>query len=108
MSTHAARTPSAPLTRPGVRSEGLQRKPRRHGRDQYGCALGSHGHGLLVAQPPRGLIEPAGAAGLWLASSPVQGSYLVDPASSHMLVSKIKPCMSKYKQIHTVKLRMAH
>ena len=27
------------------------------------------------------------------------GSYLVDPASSHMLVSKIKPCMSKYKQI---------
>ena len=35
-------------------------------------------------------------------------SYLVDPASSHMLVSKIKPCMSKYKQIYTVKLRMAH
>ena len=27
------------------------------------------------------------------------GSYLVDPASSHMLVSKIKPCMSKYKQL---------
>ncbi|CAG8718129.1 17048_t:CDS:2, partial [Funneliformis caledonium] len=26
-----------------------------------------------------------------------QYSYLVDPASSHMLVSKIKPCMSKYK-----------
>jgi hypothetical protein len=24
-------------------------------------------------------------------------NYLVDPASSHMLVSKIKPCMSKYK-----------
>ena len=23
-------------------------------------------------------------------------TYLVDPASSHMLVSKIKPCMSKY------------
>jgi hypothetical protein len=35
-------------------------------------------------------------------------SYLVDPASSHMLVSKIKPCMSKYKLIYTVKLRMAH
>ena len=27
-----------------------------------------------------------------------ESSYLVDPASSHMLVSKIKPCMSKYKQ----------
>ena len=26
-----------------------------------------------------------------------EDSYLVDPASSHMLVSKIKPCMSKYK-----------
>jgi len=25
-----------------------------------------------------------------------------------MLVSKIKPCMSKYKQTYTVKLRMAH
>jgi hypothetical protein len=32
-------------------------------------------------------------------------SYLVDPASSHMLVSKIKPCMSKYKLLYTVKLR---
>ena len=38
----------------------------------------------------------------------MQSSYLVDPASSHMLVSKIKPCMSKYKQVCTVKLRMAH
>ena len=35
------------------------------------------------------------------------GSYLVDPASSHMLVSKIKPCMSQYK-CFTAKLRMAH
>ncbi|KAL2248109.1 UNVERIFIED_CONTAM: hypothetical protein Sindi_2663200 [Sesamum indicum] len=33
--------------------------------------------------------------------------YLVDPASSHMLVSKIKPCMCKYELIQTVKLRMA-
>jgi hypothetical protein len=30
-------------------------------------------------------------------------SNLVDPASSHMLVSKIKPCMSKYK-FYTAKL----
>ena len=27
----------------------------------------------------------------------LKDSNLVDPASSHMLVSKIKPCMSKYK-----------
>ena len=51
---------------------------------------------------------------LWLTMGPssLRGvsadSYLVDPASSHMLVSKIKPCMSKYKPIYTVKLRMAH
>ena len=32
---------------------------------------------------------------------------LVDSASSHTLVSKIKPCMSKYKYF-TVKLQMAH
>ena len=38
----------------------------------------------------------------------VSSSYLVDPASSHMLVSKIKPCMSKYKHLYTVKLRTAH
>jgi hypothetical protein len=25
---------------------------------------------------------------------------LVDPASSHMLVSKIKPCMSQHKLLH--------
>ena len=25
--------------------------------------------------------------------------YLVDPASSHMLVSKIKPCMFQYKHL---------
>lgn len=38
----------------------------------------------------------------------IDGCYLVDPASSHMLVSKIKPCMCKYERIQTVKLRMAH
>lgn len=30
-------------------------------------------------------------------SGSTESSYLVDPASSHMLVSKIKPCMSKHK-----------
>ena len=34
-------------------------------------------------------------------------SYLVDPASSHMLVSKIKPCMSKNKYF-ILNLRTAH
>ena len=35
-------------------------------------------------------------------------SNLVDPASSHTLVSKIKPCMCKYKDFYTLKLRTAH
>ena len=39
----------------------------------------------------------------WLTSN----EYLVDPASCHMLVSKIKPCMSKHKP-NMVKPRMAH
>ena len=38
---------------------------------------------------------------------PKEGSNLVDSASSHKLVSKIKSCMYKYKY-YTVKLRMAH
>ena len=39
----------------------------------------------------------AGSARPFIRSA-VYDSYLVDSASSHMLVSKIKPCMSKYKQ----------
>ena len=33
-------------------------------------------------------------------ASPANDRYLVDSASSHMLVSKIKPCMSEYKQLY--------
>ena len=47
-------------------------------------------------------------AGIWLGLAVIYECYLVDPASSHMLVSKIKPCMCKYERIQTVKLRMAH
>lgn len=39
--------------------------------------------------------------GLFEDLSVILCSYLVDPASSHMLVSKIKPCMSKYKQLYS-------
>lgn len=48
------------------------------------------------------------AAALARCAKSCHGCYLVDPASSHMLVSKIKPCMCKYELIQTVKLRMAH
>jgi hypothetical protein len=58
----------------------------------------------LVANDCGPRFEPSGKCG----DRFVEECYLVDPASSHMLVSKIKPCMCKYEQIQTVKLRMAH
>ena len=57
---------------------------------------------LPVMAPASALAETVGSTHL------PDDSYLVDPASSHMLVSKTKPCMSKYKRFYTVKLRMAH
>ena len=39
-------------------------------------------------------VSPLCAPVRWLHTN------LVDPASSHMLVSKIKPCMSQYKLLH--------
>ena len=61
--------------------------------------------GRFVAPPfsysgPMGLplrpVDPSGTVSRF----GVNDSYLVDSASSHMLVSKIKPCMSKYKQLY--------
>ncbi len=37
----------------------------------------------------------------------ISSSNLVDSASSHTLVSKVKPCMSKFKYF-TLTLRIAH
>ena len=45
--------------------------------------------------------------GIFIYFSSIIYNNLVDPASSHTLVSKIKPCMCKYKY-STLKLRMAH
>ena len=56
---------------------------------------------VALGEPPPSklLCSPAlRAVARRLRASPAQDSYLVDSASSHMLVSKIKPCMSKYKQ----------
>ena len=57
--------------------------------------------------PARGGAVLCGRASGDLSSRPAPAktpdyhdSYLVDSASSHMLVSKIKPCMSKYKQLY--------
>ena len=70
--------------------------------------FGSPGAVSRVVRPPQPRRERGvGTRGL-RAARVTEDSYLVDPASSHMLVSKIKPCMCKYKLSCTVKLRMAH
>ena len=61
-----------------------------------------------VDELPSGERSRETSSNLAVGGHRLESSYLVDPASSHMLVSKIKPCMSKYKQVCTVKLRMAH
>ena len=73
---------------------------------RWGCRSGRTPRASLpyistLAPRPRGGLGPTGAAGLCAGASgrAPQVSYLVDSASSHMLVSKIKPCMSKYKQL---------
>lgn len=91
---------AGPFTRGSVRSP-VGRDPSSGGPSQpYQLQL--------LSSPPsrgrgsrRGSLNPPGR-GLVLARRcrvhGLQDSYLVDSASSHMLVSKIKPCMSKYKQ----------
>ncbi len=64
------------------------------------------GWGPAFARPPTRVTDPEHLtrevrrrpAPFGASRSPGHDSYLVDSASSHMLVSKIKPCMSKYKQ----------
>ena len=50
-----------------------------------------------------GLYGGQGARRLACVGGVLRGviGYLVDSASSHMLVSKIKPCKSKYKQLYS-------
>lgn len=98
----------------------MRRRGPRAAARILGCGKRS-GHGAFIASdlPKTTLLTDDGRARLGpdRARSGRPGScgagvaeecYLVDPASSHMLVSKIKPCMCKYEQIQTVKLRMAH
>jgi hypothetical protein len=58
--------------------------------------FGSRQEAFALQAVCKPLASAAELAGLWCAS----GKYLVDPASSHMLVSKIKPCMSKHMPIN--------
>ena len=65
---------------------GAGRGPKRKKKP---CALGIEGVEALLSQhSPPGLPHRT------------TGGILVDPASSHMLVSKIKPCMSKFTPLY--------
>ena len=57
-----------------------------------GAVLSSHPRGIWCCKD-----EVPGNLSLGYVS---EASYLVDPASSHMLVSKTKPCMCKYKRLN--------
>ena len=63
------------------------------------CALSWQAVGAVSAAPLLVQSAPLGAQPLRFGAL-VYDCYLVDSASSHMLVSKIKPCMSKYKQLY--------
>ena len=85
---------------------GLRRPDGRWGLRKTGESR-QNGSGLASGRP--GALW---ARGLWGGSAlpwpePKEDSNLVDSASSHTLVSKTKPCKSKYKSF-TLKLRMAH
>ena len=101
--------------RPGGRTAGRGGK-----REGAGAGAGVPGSCGTRNLPPASPFAPAAAAAQRHAAPPAggaargrrgprqRGRYLVDSASSHMLVSKIKPCMCKYKQSYKAKLRMAH
>ena len=87
-----AAPPASSLGRTGEGFEALEQGPR--GLDSSWFILVSRVG--LVSNAGRG--KCLGAHSCAFERSLVAG-YLVDPASSHMLVSKIKPCMSKYKRL---------
>jgi hypothetical protein len=102
------RASGLPLGRPGrtpPRGCARRRRPGKHRRGRWKPLWGRAG---TSPRAPRAVPTTS-----WLAKpviippGPVRGgpqgrydSYLVDSASSYMLVSKIKPCMSKYKQLY--------
>ena len=89
---HCARTCCSPARRRGSPRFGCL-SILRGGRG--GCRVGvARSVALRVPRSVRAAPFGGGSDGTWGSAG-----YLVDPASSHMLVSKIKPCMSKYKRL---------
>ena len=54
----------------------------------------------MFSHGPTSCVGAFRASAQFSRAKPWLRTNLVDPASSHMLVSKIKPCMSQYKLLH--------
>jgi hypothetical protein len=65
----------------------------------YACLSGGGVFGTEGVSYPVVASKQASRAGAVDTRLRTCDSYLVDPASSHMLVSKTKPCMSKYRPL---------
>ena len=72
--------------------------------EEYGACVPSSLKGFVrvpvLSKATEKQVAVRVCGGPWLTPAPLpssKSSYLVDPASGHMLVSKTKPCMSKYK-----------
>ena len=124
--TSAAASDGAPSVRPGPPSKRFGSDQAAHRSERFGSLLRvvlyPTRERAQFAGPPRRLSvscesgRPAGESrcvcvnvlttvdsfpeGERRHKSSIRGCILVDPASSHMLVSKIKPCMSKYKHLY--------
>lgn len=101
--SRSKRAPLRPLWLAGVVPCSRMRNAKRASGEQDAPHFGPRS-----GDCPRMERHPPPASGDRAGGGVSEECYLVDPASSHMLVSKIKPCMCKYELIQTVKLRMAH
>ena len=90
--------PFGSLRGPGKTDGGTSRRGGRIGGSASREALPGRPRSITVLRKSS-TLAPRGA-GRGGSRLPLEDSYLVDPASSHMLVSKIKPCMSKYKHLY--------
>ena len=79
-------------------SESSGSEGRKTNRATFASSGQTQGESVVVGKERESKYERAIPAAINSSGvSALVCSYLVDPASSHMLVSKIKPCMCKYK-----------
>lgn len=88
---------SAPQGKEKRKSEDLARVPRQNERASGGCLLSEVVSAEIFLRPQSPLRQGVERLNPHPSRLTSVGSYQVDPACSHMLVSKTKPCTSQYK-----------